>query len=70
MNHNEKNLVFGNPNNAYLPNQMDHMIENLKNPFEELYHWCKGEIYDLQALQDSIGVIEAVDKKKKKYESK
>jgi hypothetical protein len=47
MSHNEKQLVFANPDYAWLPNQMDHMIENLKNPFEELYHWCKGEIYDL-----------------------
>lgn len=33
---------------------MDHVIENMKNPYEEMYHWCKGEIYDLQSLADAI----------------
>jgi hypothetical protein len=26
------------------------MLDNMKNPMEEMYHWVKGEIYDLQAL--------------------
>lgn len=68
--HDPTRLIFGNPEYSRLTNQMDHMIDNLKNPFEELYHWCKGEIYDIQALQDSLAVVEAVDKKRKKYESK
>lgn len=41
---------------------MEAMIDNLKNPFEDMYYWCKGEIYDLQALQDSVLGKEAVEK--------
>lgn len=70
LNHNEKNLVFANPDYNRLSTQMEHMIENLKNPFEELYHWCKGEMYDLQALQESLAIVDSIDKKRKKFESK
>jgi hypothetical protein len=41
-------LVINDPINKELyVDQMFHMIENLKNPYDEMYHWCKGEIYDL-----------------------
>jgi hypothetical protein len=40
-------MVFGDVKNKDLKAQMDHLVENLKNPFYEMYHWCKGEIYDL-----------------------
>lgn len=40
---------------------MNHMIDNLKNPFEDMYHWCKGEIYDLQALQTALASRDAIE---------
>jgi hypothetical protein len=44
----EDKLVFNNPNTSTpIKDQMDHMIDNQKNPFEDMYHWCKGEIYDI-----------------------
>ncbi len=49
---------------------MEHMIENLKNPFEEMYHWCKGEIYDLKSLLEAFQVREAFEKQQKKLEEK
>ena len=49
---------------------MQHMIENLKNPFEDMYYWCKGEIYDLQALQEALSGKENLEKKQKKQEGK
>jgi hypothetical protein len=33
---------------------MDHMVDNLKNPFDEMYNWIKGETYDLSALSDAV----------------
>lgn len=45
---NQKKLVIADPENKdVIKDQMTHMIDNLKNPFNDLYHWCKGEIYDL-----------------------
>lgn len=49
---------------------MSKLASALKNPYEEMYHWCKGEIYDLQALIDSTGSKENLDKQLKKLESK
>lgn len=40
-------LVFLKDDQSELKAQMDHVVENLKNPYEDMYHWCKGEIYDL-----------------------
>lgn len=50
-------MVWNNPSMTEtkdLKAQMEHMIENLKNPFDEMYHWCKGEIYDLKSLLESF----------------
>lgn len=45
---NARKLVITEPETKdIIKDQMAHMIENLKNPFEDMYHWCKGEIYDL-----------------------
>ena len=46
--------------------QMDHLVDNLKNPFDEMYNWCKGELYDLSALEDAVAARENVEKNLKK----
>lgn len=46
--YNHSKLVFTDGETQdVIKDQMVHMIENFKNPFDEMYHWCKGEIYDL-----------------------
>jgi hypothetical protein len=49
---------------------MDHLVENLKNPFEEMYYWCKGEIYDLQALMEAVTQRDNIERDIKKMEGK
>jgi hypothetical protein len=49
---------------------MEHMVQNQKNPFEEMYHWCKGEIYDIKAIVAAIWSKEALEKLLKKTETK
>lgn len=49
---------------------MDHLIENMKNPYEEMYHWCKGEIYDLQAMCEAVAAKENLEKSHKRLEGK
>jgi len=52
---NQSKLVITEPESKeIIKDQMSHMIDNLKNPFEDMYHWCKGEIYDLQALSVAL----------------
>lgn len=46
------------------------MVDNLKNPFEEMYHWCKGETYDIQALVGAITARDNIEKAQKKLEQK
>ena len=46
------------------------MIDNLKNPYEEMYHWCKGELYDLQSLSEAIATKDKIDTSTKRLESK
>lgn len=62
-------MVFFKDSNGELKSQMDHMVENLKNPYEDMYHWCKGEMYDLQALADAIAARDNIEKNKVKLES-
>ena len=42
----------------------------MKNPYIDLYHWVKGEIYDLEAIRNSIAVRASVLENTRKLESK
>lgn len=42
----------------------------MKNPYIDLYHWVKGEIYDLEALKDAIKVRAETMENLRKLESK
>ena len=65
---NSSKLVFWKESNKDLKGSMDHVVDNLKNPFDEMYNWCKGELYDLQALEDAVAARENIEKTHKKYE--
>lgn len=30
------------------------MCDSLKNPYFNLYHWCKGELFDIEAVANSL----------------
>ena len=62
--------MIANPENKRIKEQLDHMMEVLKNPFEEMYHWCKGEIYDLQGMETAIVAKEDLEKQVKKLQAK
>lgn len=49
---------------------MDHLVDNLKNPFDEMYNWCKGELYDLSALDDAVTARNDLEKLQRKLEQK
>lgn len=51
---NASKLVVGNSLNPLYIETADDIMEKLKNPFIETYYWVKGEIYDIQALNDCI----------------
>ena len=55
-------LVLNNPGQSEVKESMLHTIENLRNPFTDLYHWVKGEMYDVQAYQYALIIREKVQK--------
>jgi hypothetical protein len=30
------------------------MCDSLKNPYFNLYHWCKGELFDIEAVTSAL----------------
>ena len=64
-------MVFAHETKApELKQQVDDLIQNMNNPYLDMYHWCKGETYDLEALVDAVSIREQVEKQQKKYEEK
>ena len=51
---NQRELIFNNPDNKQLQDSMVSASGALRNPYIDLYHWAKGEIFDLQAVMSSV----------------
>ena len=71
----EDKMVFGNTqfqNNEGLTmkESVNKMNEGLKNPYFNLYHWCKGELFDIEAVYNAINVKDEILKKTGKIERK
>jgi hypothetical protein len=52
-------MVFGNNQNIdtnaeAVKKDVESMIDNLKNPFYNIYHWVKGEIFDIEAVFNAL----------------
>ena len=55
----EEKMVFGNSqksdtNAEVVKKNVETMIENLKNPYFNIYHWVKGEIFDIEAVYNAL----------------
>lgn len=68
-----KLIISNNESGANFSESMRQTIESLRNPFTDLYHWVKGEMYDLAAftaaLTERKAVANAVESLKKKIVS-
>lgn len=73
VNDDTEKLVVGNPSQSNLVESLRHTVDNLRNPFTDLFHWVKGELYDIAAfsaaLNERKNVIKKVDELKKKIVS-
>jgi hypothetical protein len=63
-------LVVGNALNPIYIETAEDVCEKLKNPYTDYYYWVKGEIYDVQALSESIEALNRIRKQKAKLKSK
>lgn len=53
-------LIMNNTESNNLTESLKHTVENLRNPFTDLYHWLKGEIYDMAAFTTSLNEVKAI----------
>lgn len=67
---NQRELIFNNPDNKQLQDSMVSASGALRNPYIDLYHWVKGELYDLEAVRDAIKVRADTMENIRKLESK
>jgi len=59
---NAKNLVLNNPENKDLKEELVRTSDLMKNPFVDVFHWCKGQILDLSAISMAIKQRNSVQK--------
>jgi len=52
--------VVNNAEHGNMIESLKHTTDNLRNPFTDLYHWVKGEIYDLSAFQATLIELKSV----------
>lgn len=50
----EKLILNEAGNNPEMKESIENVTENLKNPWEWMYWWVRGEIYDLKALKFAV----------------
>ena len=46
--------VVNDQSTVNLASECSNMLEQMKNPFVDLYHWIKGELYDLESFKSSL----------------
>jgi hypothetical protein len=52
-------MVLGNSqnidtNSEAVKKNAENMINNIKNPYVDIYHWVKGEILDTEAVYNAL----------------
>jgi hypothetical protein len=54
VDHNTAKLIVSDSNNPEIKDRVSEMVGFMKNPFNEMYQWAKGEAYDLSGLMEAI----------------
>ena len=47
-------MVFGPGGDLLVKEQVDTFNDNIKNPYFDLFHWCKQEIFDIESLSIAV----------------
>lgn len=63
-------LIFQSPENAELRDSLVVAGQSLRNPYIDLYHWVKGELYDIEAMRNAVKTRTEVMVKLRELESK
>ena len=51
---NTAELLLTNPDNAMVFQNLNEVSNSLQNPYIDIYHWAKGEIFDQEAVNNSV----------------
>ena len=70
VNGDESKLVITDSHKAKFKKATDNLINSYQNPYHELYHWIKGEIYDIQAMTECVAGRDNIEVNKNKLEGK
>ena len=55
-----EDLIFALTEFPRLDDELKKAVTSLKNPFVDLYHWIKGEVYDLNAFAAALSGRKAI----------
>ena len=59
----ESKMVFGNASFKETENikeSVSNMCDSLKNPYFNLYHWCKGELFDIISVNNALNAKDKI----------
>ena len=54
------NTQFQNAEGLTMKQSVEKMNDGLKNPYFNLYHWCKGELFDIEAVYSAIAMKDLI----------
>lgn len=49
---------------------VSNLCDNMKNPYFNIYHWIKGEIFDIEAINVALSTKDKIYDKINKHEKK
>lgn len=74
VNGNQNKMVFGNTLHLesfqIVKESVSKLCENLKNPYFNIFHWCKGELFDIEAINQAMSLKDKIFEKIGKNEKK
>jgi hypothetical protein len=69
----QSKMVFGKTaveGEQTIKEQVSALADAMKNPYFNIYHWVKGEIYDIEAVNDAITTKDKIQTNIQKNEKK
>ena len=71
----ESKMVFGNTKNTEtssdtVKEQVSTLVESMKNPYFNIYHWVKGEIFDIESVERAVQKKDGVQNQIQSFEKR
>jgi hypothetical protein len=63
-------LILTHPDNQAVFSSMNDVAGTLQNPYIDIFHWTKGEIFDLMALMKAVNERNNCEKAVRELEKK